>query len=228
MITHHTRESLIEFERGIKLLFANGELPFLVHLSGGNEGQLLEIFKEIGPDDWVLSTHRSHYHALLKGIAPEQLEREILEGRSMFVFSREHRFLTSSILGGICGIAAGLALALKQNGSRAKVWAFLGDGAEDNGHTYEAIRMVTGHDLPCVFVIEDNDRQVDTSHEERWGTSERFSWDVENCIGEAMGNPYVRRYHYTPTFPHGGAGLPAGSVKFKPEAIARAIERTGA
>lgn len=221
MITAHTRESLIEFERGIKLLFANGELPFLVHLSGGNEGQLLEIFKEIGPEDWVLSTHRSHYHALLKGISPEHLEREILEGRSMFVFSREHRFLTSSILGGICGIAAGLALALKQSGSKAKVWAFLGDGAEDNGHTYEAIRMVTGHDLPCTFVIEDNDRQVDTSHAERWGCHERFAWTVLDEDFVPMPNPKVRRYHYTPTFPHGGAGLPPGSVTFKPEAIAR-------
>lgn len=215
MITEHTRETLLEFERGIKLLFANGELPFLVHLSGGNEGQLLDIFREIGPEDWVFSTHRSHYHALLKGIAPADLETLILEGRSMFVFSREHRFVTSSILGGICGMAAGVALALKQSGSTAKVWAFVGDGAEDNGHTYEAIRYVTGMDLPCTFILEDNDRQVDTTHAERWGTAKRFEWN----------SPKVRRYSYTATFPHGGAGLPPGSVTFKAEAIARFMRK---
>jgi pyruvate dehydrogenase E1 component alpha subunit len=209
MITQHTRESLIEFEKGIKLLFANGELPFLVHLSGGNEGQLLEIFREVGPDDWVFSTHRGHYHALLKGITPEKLESEILAGRSMFVFSREHRFVTSSVLAGICGMAAGVALALKQSGATGKVWAFLGDGAEDNGHAAEAIRYVTSMDLPCTFIIEDNDRQVDTGYAERWGTERRFDWQ----------SPKVRRYHYTASYPHGGAGLPAGSVKFKQEAI---------
>jgi len=34
-------------------------------------------------------------------------------------------------------------------------------------------------------------------------------------------NTRVIRYHYAPTFPHGGAGLPPGSVKFKPEIVAQ-------
>ena len=110
-------------------------------------------------------------------------------------------------------MAAGVALALKQSGSPAKVWVFIGDGAEDNGHTYEAIRYATGMDLPCTFIIEDNDRQVDTSHAERWGRTRRFDWN----------SPKVRRYHYVPTFPHGGAGLPAGSVTFKADAVDRFI-----
>jgi hypothetical protein len=220
MITPHTRESLIEFERGIKLLFANGELPFLVHLSGGNEDQLIEIFREVGPDDWVFSGHRNHYHALLKGIAPARLEKLILDGRSMFVYSREHKFVTSAILGGVCGMAAGVALALKQAGSKARVWCFLGDGAEDNGHAYEAIRFVTMRDLPCKFIIEDNGRQVDTTYLERWGTLERFSWRLAMPYRESK----VHRYMYEPTFPHGGAGLPAGSVTFKPDVVARFAE----
>lgn len=211
MITHHTRESLIEFERGIKLLFANGELPFLVHLSGGNEGQLLEIFRDIKEDDWVLASHRGHYAALLKGCPPEWVESEILAGRSMFLFNRERNFLTSSILGGTAGIAAGIALSLKQSGSTARVFCFLGDGSEDNGHVAEAIRYATSMDLPCTFIIEDNGVQVDTSYAERWGTDKRMDWQ----------SPKVRRYFYTRVFPHGGAGLPAGSVTFKPEAIAR-------
>jgi TPP-dependent pyruvate/acetoin dehydrogenase alpha subunit len=254
MITSHTRESLIAFENRIRDLFAAGELPYLVHLSGGNEGQLLEIFREVKAEDWVFSTHRSHYHALLKGIPPAQLEEEILAGRSMFVFDRERRFVTSSILGGVCAMAAGVALAIKQNefeqkgtkGTKSggcadaggssfpscssvkspRVWVFLGDGAEDNGHTYEAIRFVTGHDLPCTFVIEDNDRQVDTAHAERWGTETRFAWDQgpgtrDQETQSSKPKTHVIRYHYTPTFPHGGAGLKT-MVAFKPEAVERA------
>jgi hypothetical protein len=57
---------LIEFEKKIAALWAAGELPFLTHLAGGNEAQLINIFNDIGPDDWVFASHRCHYHALLK------------------------------------------------------------------------------------------------------------------------------------------------------------------
>jgi TPP-dependent pyruvate/acetoin dehydrogenase alpha subunit len=205
-----TAEELIAFEQRIKAAFAAGDLPFLVHLSGGNEAQLIDIFRDVQPGDWIFSGHRSHYHYLLAGGSPDRLEQLIRDGRSMFVFDSDLNFVTSAILAGLCCPAAGVALALKQSGSTARVWCFLGDGAEDNGHFAEAVRYATGHDLPVTFVIEDNDRQVDTGYAARWGTAERFNW-----------GPKVRRYHYTPTFPHGGAGLPAGSVKFNPEVVAR-------
>jgi TPP-dependent pyruvate/acetoin dehydrogenase alpha subunit len=214
---YQTKAELIAFEQRIKARFAAGELPFLVHLSGGNEDQLIEIFREVNDDDWVLSNHRNHYHALLKGIPPEELERLICEGRSMFVYSREHKFVTSAILAGVCSMAAGVALALKQSGSKARVFCFLGDGAEDNGHTYEAIRFATMRDLPIQFVIEDNNRQVDTSYRERWGVEERFSWRLAMPHQACK----VYRYRYEPTFPHGGAGLPPGSVTFNGAKVAQ-------
>ena len=207
-MTTHTAESLASFERGIKARFADGDLPFLVHLSGGNENELVEIFRDIRPQDWVFSNHRSHYHALLKGLPEVDVEAAIVRGDSMFIFDRERRFYTSSILAGTCCIACGVALAAKEAGEDVAVYCFIGDGAEDNGHFYEAVRFATSRALPIRFIIEDNDRQVDTSHAERWGTAER--WDWPKC---------VLRYRYTPTFPHGGAGLPPGSVKFKPEVI---------
>ena len=211
MITQHTKESLIAFEERIKSHFANGELPYLVHLSGGNEEQLLEIFAAIKPHDWVFSNHRSHYHALLKGIPEGEVEDAILRGDSMFIFDKARRFYTSSILAGTCCIACGVAMESANRGNDEMVWCFLGDGAEDNGHFYEAVRFAESRNLPVRFIIEDNDRQVDTSHFERWGTQWRWQWP--------MGR--VSRYRYTPTYPHGGAGLPPGSVKFKQTAIDR-------
>lgn len=207
----HTVESLIAFEQRIKAHFAAGDLPFLVHLSGGNESQLIDIFASIAPADWVFSNHRSHYHALLKGIHPDDVEAAILRGDSMFIFDRERRFYTSSILAGTCCIACGVALAIKEAGGSERVWCFLGDGAEDNGHFAEAVRFADARDLPLTFVIEDNDRQVDTGYAERWGKPTRFRWP----------DGVVIRYRYDATFPHGGAGLPPGSVKFKDSSVAR-------
>jgi TPP-dependent pyruvate/acetoin dehydrogenase alpha subunit len=221
-----TSSDLIAFESGIRDHFAAGQLPCLIHLSGGNETQLLEIFSRVRPQDWVFSTHRNHYHALLKGIPAEHLEAEILAGRSMFIYSRAHNFLTSSILAGTCCIAAGVAWDIAASaltlGPRPHVWCFLGDGAEEEGHYYEAALFAEANDLPITFIIEDNQRQVDTDKVTRRGINMKglFPWrplDHFRC---------VERYYYTPTYPHGGAGLPAGSVTFDPAAIARLGSQT--
>ncbi len=201
-----TKQELIDFEYRIANLYDAGELPYLVHLSGGNESQLIEIFKDINPGDYVFSTHRNHYHALLHGIPPETLEAKIMAGKSMFVFDRARNFLSFSIVAAAPSIAAGVAWALKRRGSTKRVWCFVGDGAEDEGHFYEAVRYVDGWNLPCTFIIEDNDRNVCCPRKERRGTDADYAWP--SC---------VRRYHYTATYPHGGSGTP-GWLKFKREA----------
>lgn len=187
-------DSLVAFEQRIVDLFEDARIPYPIHLSGGNEKQLIDIFRDIKPGDYIFSTHRSHYHYLLAGGSPDELERMILAGDSMHVFDNTINFLTSAIVAGGPAIAAGVALALKKQGSAARVWCFAGDGAEDEGHFYEAVRYVDGHDLPCVFIIEDNDRSVETPKAERHGKS-NLTWP-----------PCVRRYSFTPTFPHVGTG----------------------
>lgn len=213
-MNYKTAPELIAFEEQVRSLFANGELPFLVHLSGGNEAQLIELFKDAQEGDWFLSTHRNHLHALLAGVPEEKLLNLIKDGRSMFVFDRARNFLSSAILAGLCGTAAGIAYELKRQRSTNRVWCFLGDGAEENGHFYEAALFVEANGLPCSFVIEDNRRQVDTSKDERRGTSHVAQEPLDHF-------QCVRRYYYTPTYPHGGAGLPPGSVTFKPEIVAK-------
>ena len=42
-----TKEDLIAFEDHIGDLYMDNQLPFLFHLSGGNEDQLIDIFKDI-------------------------------------------------------------------------------------------------------------------------------------------------------------------------------------
>ena len=42
-----TKEELIAFEDHIGDLYMDNQLPFLFHLSGGNEEHLIDIFKDI-------------------------------------------------------------------------------------------------------------------------------------------------------------------------------------
>lgn len=206
-----TAADLIAFEDRIRAHWRAGELPCLLHLCGGNESQLLEIFAHHREGDWVLSGHRNHYHALLAGIPPDELERSILDGFSMFTASRAHRVLSSAILAGLCGVANGIAWALREDGIYSSVFCFVGDGAEEEGHFYEAVMFAKAHRLSVKFVVEDNDRQVDTPKYERRPAPHAV-------IGAS---DWVYRYHYAPTYPHAGDGSAPGAIKFKPEAIDR-------
>ena len=190
-----TKQDLIDFENQVAAHWEAGDLPYLIHLSGGNEDFLIDLFKEVKDGDWIFSTHRNHHHALLSGVPRNELLAKILDGNSMFVFDRDRHFFTSSILSGTCAIAAGVAYALKEEGSSNRVWCFLGDGAEEQGHFYEAVMMVQGHDLPCTFIIEDNNRSVDSTLEERLPYQFRFR--LPGC---------VIRNTYDPTYPHAGNG----------------------
>lgn len=187
-----TKEELIAFEDKIGVLYLDNKLPFLFHLSGGNEEQLISIFEKIEEGDYVISNHRSHYHALLHGIPPEVVEDRILNGRSMFIYDRARNFFCSAIIGGTPAIAAGIAWALKKKGSKQKVWCFVGDGTEDNGHLFEAVRYVEGWDLPCTFIIENNNRSVEATNSDRWGKSADYQWN----------SPCVLKYKYEITYPH--------------------------
>ena len=187
-----TKEELIAFEDHIGDLYMDNQLPFLFHLSGGNEEQLIDIFKDIKEGDYVISSHRNHYHALLHGVPPDVVEDRIKNGRSMFIYDRERNFFVSAIIGGTPAIAAGIAWALKRKGSDQKVWCFVGDGTEDNGHLSEAVRYADGFDLPCTFIIESNDRSCEASNADRWGKTGHPTWDSSRVI----------KYHYECTYPH--------------------------
>lgn len=204
-MNHATANQLIEFETGIKDLWEQGELPFLLHLAGGNEHQLVKIFEGIKAGDWIFASHRAHYHALLAGIEPEEVEAKIRAGKSMFIYSKKHNFCVSAVLAGTCAMAAGVAWALREAGSENRVWCFLGDGGEEEGHFYEAALFVEGNNLPCKFIVEDNDRQVDTSKAER----NRIPSGLENIFG------CVTRYCYKSVYKHADTAKPRSEINFR-------------
>ena len=156
------KQELIDFEKEIADLFERGQIKAPVHLVGNNEDQLIEIFKNIKPEHWVFSNHRSHYHALLKGVPRDWLKNEILKGHSITINSAEHRFFSSAIVGGILPIAVGVAL------SGATVWCFLGDMAAQTGIFHECLEYARHPGCNITFVVEDNGLSVETPTERVW------------------------------------------------------------
>ncbi|WP_136442633.1 alpha-ketoacid dehydrogenase subunit alpha/beta [Pacificoceanicola onchidii] len=73
---------------------------------------------------------------------------------------------TSAIVGGNPPHAAGYALADKILGRDTVSVAFFGDGATQNGASYEAINIAGAHKVPAIFFIENNMMGVSTRLEE--------------------------------------------------------------
>ena len=84
----HFKEKLIKFEEDIKRIYETGKIKAPIHLSGNNEDPLIKIFKKIKKKDWVFSTWRNHYHALLHGISPDWLKKEIILDPEKGLYSR--------------------------------------------------------------------------------------------------------------------------------------------
>jgi radical SAM superfamily enzyme YgiQ (UPF0313 family) len=193
MLTNLTEKDLIDFEEDIREIYEAGKIRAPVHFCRGNEIPLIEIFKNVKKEDWIFSTHRSHYHALLKGVSREWLKNEILNLRSIHINSREHNVFTSSIVGGALPIALGAALGIKLRKGSERVWVFVGDMCAEMGVFHECVKYAKGHNLPISFVVEDNDLGVDTPTKKVWGE-------------EDFGNTHILRYKYIRVYPHHGSG----------------------
>ena len=186
-------EELIHFENKIVESWETGKIRGPVHLSGGNEKHLIEIFKRISENDWVFSTWRSHYHALLKGVSPDWLETEILEGRSITIVNKDEKFYSSAIVGGILPIAVGVALSNKMKGIDETVWCFVGDMTFETGTFMENYKYAKNFDLPINFVVEDNGVSTNTPTINTWNKKTEIPNDVI-------------WYEYEKQWPHYGTG----------------------
>lgn len=195
-----TPEALRAFEEKVKETYLTGVIRGAVHLSGGNEEQLIAIFKDIRPHDWVFSTYRAHYHCLLKGVPPERVMAEILRGRSMHLNFPDFRFYTSAIVGGICPIAVGVALGLQRQCESARIWAFIGEMASTMGIFHECEKYARNFHLPLTWVIQDDGLATNTPTWTVWGYHDGRrppSWDGPNII----------HFSFARTHPHIGCGV---------------------
>jgi len=189
-----TVDDLKSFEEEVKVTYEAGGIKAPVHLAGGNEQNLIDIFQYVHKDDWVFASWRNHYHALLHGIPRNTLMDLVVRGKSMSVYSKEPKLYTSSIVGGIIPIALGTAKAQKESGSDRKTWCFIGDMTFESGIFYEAYKYSKNFNLPLQFVVEDNNMSTNTPTDETWGGVKRNVPDD------------VIYYKYEREFPHHGTG----------------------
>jgi pyruvate dehydrogenase E1 component alpha subunit len=204
-------DTLRAFEARVAEAFNAGKIKAPVHLSGGNELDVLEYFRaQVNPDDYVCTTWRSHYHCLCKGVDPERLFADILAGRSITLNYPEQRVISSAIVGGVVPIALGIAWAIKDelvvkgdwrgpgDEPLPRVHVFIGDMTSYSGIVHECRTFARKHLLPINFLVEDNGVSVCTPTSEVWGE------DDAGHISILDGK--MRYYKYHLDWPHSGAG----------------------
>ena len=197
MDTGLTPKELREFELEIFDLFTQAKITSPVHLRGGNESQLIEIYKNINPEDYCFCTWASHLECLLKGVPRDEVRAAILRNKSICLSFKEYNIISSAIVGGNAPLAVGTAMGLKMQQKAQHVWAFIGDMTFYTGTAQEAIRYAEVHDLPITFVVADNKYSVTTPTVEVWG---------DDIKAMAESSPKCIYYSYENEFPHAGTG----------------------
>ena len=168
-VTYRLYRSMLRvrmIERAIAAEYSNQEMRCPVHLSIGQEVAAAAVCDVLRQEDWALSSHRSHAHYLAKG---GDLNRMIAElygkatgcsggfGGSMHLTDLKAGFIGATpIVGSSIPIAVGAALSVKQRGLDKVVVAFFGDGALETGVAHESMNFASVHQLPILFVCENN------------------------------------------------------------------------
>jgi pyruvate dehydrogenase E1 component alpha subunit len=170
---YRTMLTIRRFEERCNYLFMQGRIPSTLHLYIGQEAVATGVCAHLRPEDYALSTHRPHGHAIAKGVAPRAIMAELFakstgccqaKGGSMHVGDIDVGMIPAiAIVGANVPIAAGLGLAAKRLGTDRVAVCFFGDGAANEGAFHEGMNMAAIWDLPVIYVCENNLYAASTS-----------------------------------------------------------------
>ena len=166
---YDTAVKIRAFEETVLELFGQGKISGTTHTYIGAEATASSLMQFIHEDDTVFSNHRCHGHFLALGGDPQKLLAEIMsrksglcEGRGGSQHIHWKNFFTNGIQGGIVPNAVGVAFANKIDGNSRRTIVFLGDGTLGQGIVYESMNFAAVKEIPCIFVVEDNQYAMST------------------------------------------------------------------
>jgi pyruvate dehydrogenase E1 component alpha subunit len=192
-----TRMLLIRrFEERAGEMYAKAKIGGFLHLAIGEEATIVGSARALRDSDYLISTYRSHGHALVRGTPPEKVMAELFgreggccrgRGGSMHMFDLERRFMGGyGIVGGNLPIAAGFGLAADYLGTSDATLCTFGDGASNQGTFGETMNLAALWRLPVVFLVTNNQFGMGTALERHSAVT-----DLQRK-GEGFGVPGLR------------------------------------
>jgi pyruvate dehydrogenase E1 component subunit alpha len=163
------------FEERAGEMYAKAKIGGFLHLAIGEEATIVGSARAMRDDDYLISTYRSHGHAIVRGTSPNNVMAELFgrvdgcskgRGGSMHMFDLERRFMGGyGIVGGNLPIATGLGLGSDYKETEDAVLCQFGDGAANQGTFGEALNLAALWKLPVVYMVTNNQFGMGTALE---------------------------------------------------------------
>jgi pyruvate dehydrogenase E1 component alpha subunit len=163
------------FEERAGQLYGMGLIGGFCHLYIGQEAIAVGMQSIQQKGDQIITGYRDHGHMLAAGMDPKEVMAELTgraggssrgKGGSMHMFDIETGFYGGhGIVGAQVSLGTGLALANSYKGNGNVSYAYMGDGAANQGQVYESFNMAQLWKLPVVYVVENNQYAMGTSVE---------------------------------------------------------------
>jgi pyruvate dehydrogenase E1 component alpha subunit len=159
------------FELRSESAYQNGHVGGFFHSYMGQEAIQTAIIHALGKENWYVTSYRCHALALLLGATPNELMAELYgrvdgnakgRGGSMHFFT-ERLLGGHGIVGGQIPIGVGAGLSASYLGKDELSICFMGDGAVAQGSFHESLNLASLWNLPCLFVIENNEWGMGTA-----------------------------------------------------------------
>jgi pyruvate dehydrogenase E1 component alpha subunit len=184
------------FEERAGEMYARAKVGGFLHLSIGEEATIVGSARALRETDYLISTYRSHGHALVRGTPANNVMAELFgkvdgcchgRGGSMHMFDLSRRFMGGyGIVGGNLPIAAGIGLASDYSGRDEVTLCTFGDGASNQGTFGETLNLAALWELPVVFMVTNNQFGMGTSLKRHSAVT-----DLQRK-GESLGVPGMR------------------------------------
>ena len=184
------------FEERAGEMYAKAKIGGFLHLAIGEEATIVGGCRALRDDDYLISTYRSHGHALVRGTPPGAVMAELFgreggccrgRGGSMHMFDLQRRFMGGyGIVGGNLPLGAGIALACDYRETDRATLCVFGDGAVNQGTFGETANLAALWQLPIVFMVTNNQFGMGTALERHSAVTDLMR------RGEGFGIPGVR------------------------------------
>ncbi len=160
------------FEQSAIEQYRLGNIYGYLHPYTGEEAIAVGAISALKPNDFIVSTHRGHGHAIAKGHDLALMMAELFgkstgyckgRGGSMHVANlKQFNLGANGIVGGGIPIATGAGMAIKQKETDQVVLSFFSDGAVNNGVFHESLNLAAIYHLPIIFILENNQYAAST------------------------------------------------------------------
>jgi len=181
-LTHADRGNLLRFmammrsaeERGLAL-YKQGKIPGSFYDGRGQEAISVGSAFALGPRDRMCILHRDLGAHFVRGLTPDLYLANYMgraggvtggkDGNMHFGERRLGCVGMVSMLPDMALVANGLALAFKMRREPRVALTYFGEGSTANGQWHEAMNFAGVHQLPVVFVLENNGFAYSTPNE---------------------------------------------------------------